>query len=415
MQSDLLPVPAPVLTRAFQELARGVVNVNEVRKISEFLFPFPYAQLISIMLLLHCLVMPFVAGVLLDKWYWAFLSSFISIFAFWGLNYVAAEIELPFGEDDNDLPMRGMQQYMNRTLLLLLEDSAQQVPRGLREEFPPEGGQRRVRRAKSFIGTVPGLGNSRRMYAEDDSHDSPRPVEKRGRRMSTISFRSNNSASELSSCSSQSRPVSVKSNSDGLEGAVCNEDSDGVRAGSKVSNLSQISQHSRQPSATPSAPPDDPVPPQPPSSDEQLQGSDIVAAEDDAAFAETSIYGGAAEGKVLSIEQASGTEDASQIGLSVEALSWNSGSPASPSEGVVEFNSSFGHGLVPWSKPAPAPSVQITSSMEGDATGKSGGLPSASMSGLSLASPAGWGSPVSSPVASQEKELVPCDRAMSPS
>lgn len=129
MSIGVVDIPPPILSRVFQELSRGVVNINNVRKITEFLFPFPYAQLITVMLLLHWVITPVMSGILLTKWYWAALVSFISVFAFWSLNYIASEIECPFGDDDNDLPMHEMVTYMNRTLVLLLEEGAQIPPK----------------------------------------------------------------------------------------------------------------------------------------------------------------------------------------------------------------------------------------------------------------------------------------------
>lgn len=86
-----------------------MVNVNNVRKISDFLFPFPYAQLTSSMLLLNMLVTPVLSSILLQTWYACASLSFVTIFAFFSLNYIATEIERPFGLDDNDLPMAGFQ------------------------------------------------------------------------------------------------------------------------------------------------------------------------------------------------------------------------------------------------------------------------------------------------------------------
>lgn len=136
MDSGVLPIAPPVISRVFQELSRGVVNVNNVRKISEFLFPFPYAQMMTVMLLLHVGISPVLNGVLLEKRYWSGFASFISIFAFWSLNYVAAEIECPFGDDANDLPMHAMQRYMNRTLAQLLDDRAQTLPECSEQMMP---------------------------------------------------------------------------------------------------------------------------------------------------------------------------------------------------------------------------------------------------------------------------------------
>jgi len=129
LDGGIVAVPPPVLSRVFQEISRGVVNLNEVRKISEYLFPFPYAQLATCILLLHTFLSPIVSGILLETWYWSFIFTLFSVFAFWSLNYVAVEIECPFGDDDNDLPMVDMSRYFNRTLLMLLNEEAQKVPR----------------------------------------------------------------------------------------------------------------------------------------------------------------------------------------------------------------------------------------------------------------------------------------------
>eukprot|EP00443_Scrippsiella_acuminata_P050821 CAMPEP_0115393978 /NCGR_PEP_ID=MMETSP0271-20121206/12028_1 /TAXON_ID=71861 /ORGANISM="Scrippsiella trochoidea, Strain CCMP3099" /LENGTH=531 /DNA_ID=CAMNT_0002817633 /DNA_START=47 /DNA_END=1638 /DNA_ORIENTATION=+ len=112
MHTGVLPVPPPVITRVFQELSRGIVNLNNVRKIAEFLFPFPYAQMIAILLLIQSVLTPIIAAFLLED-----------------NELIAAAIEIPFGEDSNDLPMSDMMAYMNRTLIELLKTQAQEPPR----------------------------------------------------------------------------------------------------------------------------------------------------------------------------------------------------------------------------------------------------------------------------------------------
>mmetsp|Transcript_16525 Transcript_16525/g.47943 ORF Transcript_16525/g.47943 Transcript_16525/m.47943 type:complete len:588 (-) Transcript_16525:18-1781(-) len=128
MQSGVIPIPPPVISRVFQELSRGMVNVNNVRKISDFFFPFPYAQLAGCMLLLNMVVTPLLTGILVVKWYSAAFLAFLTIFAFCSLNYIAIEIECPFGLDENDLPMTGFQIVFNRSLVMLLERQAQTIP-----------------------------------------------------------------------------------------------------------------------------------------------------------------------------------------------------------------------------------------------------------------------------------------------
>lgn len=127
--TGVLPIPAPILSRVFQELSRGIVVVNNAKKISEIPFPFPYAQMVSVMLMIMALVTPFVAGMLMGNIIWAGGLTFVSVFAFASINYIAAEIELPFGDDPNDLPVAELQRTMNRYLLVLLEEKTQRPPR----------------------------------------------------------------------------------------------------------------------------------------------------------------------------------------------------------------------------------------------------------------------------------------------
>eukprot|EP00428_Durinskia_dybowskii_P040208 CAMPEP_0170276634 /NCGR_PEP_ID=MMETSP0116_2-20130129/38301_1 /TAXON_ID=400756 /ORGANISM="Durinskia baltica, Strain CSIRO CS-38" /LENGTH=441 /DNA_ID=CAMNT_0010527905 /DNA_START=39 /DNA_END=1361 /DNA_ORIENTATION=+ len=161
MESGVVPIPAPVISRVFQELSRGIVKVNDVRKITEFLLPFPYVQLTSCMLLLNFLLTPFTLGIFLTEWYVAGALAFISIFAFFSINYIAAEIESPFGTDENDLPMKGMQDALNRSLRMLLDSRARIVPvdqaevaREMDEDNELDAtSAHKLKRVKSIMGT----------------------------------------------------------------------------------------------------------------------------------------------------------------------------------------------------------------------------------------------------------------------
>ena len=91
------------------------------------LHPFPYALRISIMLLFHVLITPVVCFVVLGKWYLSGLQTSVAVLGLWSLNYVATEIECPFGDDEYDLLMHPMLNSMIGTLLLLLDERAQTV------------------------------------------------------------------------------------------------------------------------------------------------------------------------------------------------------------------------------------------------------------------------------------------------
>mmetsp|Transcript_44207 Transcript_44207/g.89294 ORF Transcript_44207/g.89294 Transcript_44207/m.89294 type:complete len:537 (+) Transcript_44207:112-1722(+) len=128
-EGNVLKVPPPLLTRAFQELSRGIVNLNNVRKIKEIPFPFPYAQLIAVMLIVHWVTTPIVASQLIESQAAAGVGCFCLTFAVWSLIFITMEIDQPFGDDTNDLPLHEMQRDFNHSLLTLMHPLAQRVPR----------------------------------------------------------------------------------------------------------------------------------------------------------------------------------------------------------------------------------------------------------------------------------------------
>lgn len=131
MYSGILPIPPPVITRAFQELSRGIVHLHDARKIAEIPFPFPYAQMMTVFLTIHWAATPFFSALLTDSVTFSCTFTFVSVFAYWSINYIASEIEMPFGSDPNDLPMAEMMGDMNGSLLALLQKDAQVPPKFL--------------------------------------------------------------------------------------------------------------------------------------------------------------------------------------------------------------------------------------------------------------------------------------------
>lgn len=123
-----LKVAPPILSRVYQELSRGIVNLHNVRRIKEVPFPFPYAQMITIMMLIHLIVTPVLASQLCTTPMWSGSLTLCVVTAFWSMQYIALEIEQPFGEDMNDLPVAAFQSEMNDSLTLLLEPEVQSPP-----------------------------------------------------------------------------------------------------------------------------------------------------------------------------------------------------------------------------------------------------------------------------------------------
>jgi len=129
MSSGVIPVPPPILTRVFQELSRGLVGAKDVQKIAEFPFPFPYAQLTAVLLFVQTALTPLMAVVIIGDPAWSAAVTFVSVLALWSTNFIASELEQPFGDDENDLPIADMMREMNIRLIALLDDRVKTPPK----------------------------------------------------------------------------------------------------------------------------------------------------------------------------------------------------------------------------------------------------------------------------------------------
>eukprot|EP00443_Scrippsiella_acuminata_P077615 CAMPEP_0115379490 /NCGR_PEP_ID=MMETSP0271-20121206/4559_1 /TAXON_ID=71861 /ORGANISM="Scrippsiella trochoidea, Strain CCMP3099" /LENGTH=398 /DNA_ID=CAMNT_0002802695 /DNA_START=196 /DNA_END=1389 /DNA_ORIENTATION=- len=129
VKMQVLSVPPPILTRAFQELSNGMVKYHDAMVIAHVPFPFPYMQTSEILLILHWVFTPLLMCTWTVAWPWTFSFCFISVLFLWSLNAVACELENPFGEDPNDLDALHAQNHLNQRLLLLLRPSTFRTPK----------------------------------------------------------------------------------------------------------------------------------------------------------------------------------------------------------------------------------------------------------------------------------------------
>eukprot|EP00930_Biecheleria_cincta_P018926 TRINITY_DN14595_c0_g1_i2.p1 TRINITY_DN14595_c0_g1~~TRINITY_DN14595_c0_g1_i2.p1 ORF type:complete len:361 (-),score=43.20 TRINITY_DN14595_c0_g1_i2:187-1269(-) len=125
--SGVLEIPPPILSRVFQTLSRGQVNLANCKKMVSTLYPFPLAQLTAVLLIVFAVLTPFhMSAVILNR-YWACTFTAIPIAGSFALNYIARELEMPFGNDPNDLPLEDFQNHMNRSLLMLIRDESDHI------------------------------------------------------------------------------------------------------------------------------------------------------------------------------------------------------------------------------------------------------------------------------------------------
>merc|ERR1712130_1055838 len=107
-------------------ISRGIVNANNVQKISDFVYPL--ATLTNTIVIIHVLTTPIMTGLFAGHWTWACIFTFVSVLLVCGVNSYAEQLEMPFGDDEGDVPLENLQMHMNNKLLTLIEDRAQNPP-----------------------------------------------------------------------------------------------------------------------------------------------------------------------------------------------------------------------------------------------------------------------------------------------
>jgi len=127
-KGSVIDVPPPILSRVYQTLSRGFVNLLNAKKIKDTRFPFPHAQAIALMILILSVLTPLVVTSLMQEAILAMAATFVPILGLCILNYAAEELEMPFGDDANDLPLSHFQEEMNSSLLMLIHRCSDHVP-----------------------------------------------------------------------------------------------------------------------------------------------------------------------------------------------------------------------------------------------------------------------------------------------
>eukprot|EP00419_Tripos_fusus_P051094 CAMPEP_0172826358 /NCGR_PEP_ID=MMETSP1075-20121228/19360_1 /TAXON_ID=2916 /ORGANISM="Ceratium fusus, Strain PA161109" /LENGTH=511 /DNA_ID=CAMNT_0013668001 /DNA_START=236 /DNA_END=1771 /DNA_ORIENTATION=+ len=126
-KNNIISVPAPILSRVYQTLSRGFVNLLNARKIKDTRFPFPYAQAINLLMIILVVFTPLTMSAIIAQKSWSAVATFVPVLALYAMNFTAIELEMPFGEDPNDLPLSHFQEEMNTSLLMLIHPMSDHV------------------------------------------------------------------------------------------------------------------------------------------------------------------------------------------------------------------------------------------------------------------------------------------------
>lgn len=126
--NGLLNIPPPILSRVFQELEKAMIEYNQVLEVMSIPFPFPYAQCAIFLLVVVGICTPFAMCSWVDHPIVAGVLSFLTMVCLVSLELIASELENPFGEDCNDLPIEDFHNSLNESLMLMISEDAHDLP-----------------------------------------------------------------------------------------------------------------------------------------------------------------------------------------------------------------------------------------------------------------------------------------------
>lgn len=128
-RSGVIDIAPPILSRVFHELSIGNVHFNTAKTFSDVPFPFPFAQMVWVMIcFFSSFPAPFISAHYLPVGS-GFIVTFLCVSTFWCIHYIAVELERPFGDDPNDLPLMDIQVAFNKSLAILLVEQLHSPPR----------------------------------------------------------------------------------------------------------------------------------------------------------------------------------------------------------------------------------------------------------------------------------------------
>ena len=113
-ETEGLRVPAPVLSRVYQTLSDGMLGFNQADKLAKTPFPMPYAQMLTVLLLVFNVTQPVMIAGNVNALWLALVMNVVSVVAYQGLNETARELEDPFKPTHaNDLGLPQLQAMFN--------------------------------------------------------------------------------------------------------------------------------------------------------------------------------------------------------------------------------------------------------------------------------------------------------------
>jgi len=105
---SVISMPPPIMSRAYAELSQGMLAFSQAVKMADFPFPFPFAQLLEWLLVAYTIVIPLFAVVFTGSVVVGPFLSFLATLTYWTLTSISRELENPFADGPNQVPVIDM-------------------------------------------------------------------------------------------------------------------------------------------------------------------------------------------------------------------------------------------------------------------------------------------------------------------
>merc|ERR1719253_515336 len=113
----IVTIPPPIYSRVYQEMSNGMLGFMQAYKISVLPFPIPLTNMTEILLGVIVTFIPFLIEKFTKALIFTPVFTFFSVFGMFVMHAVTMQLEMPFGDDYIDLPIREMHNAFNTSLL----------------------------------------------------------------------------------------------------------------------------------------------------------------------------------------------------------------------------------------------------------------------------------------------------------
>jgi len=118
--NDMLLIAPPIQSRMYQELSNGMLGFNHALKVADVPFPFPYSQMLLLVLGAWTCFLPFCVMSFTQSLIAGPILAFILSTSMYCMNDLARELENPFGQDINDVCLP---EFHNRFIMVVSDAS----------------------------------------------------------------------------------------------------------------------------------------------------------------------------------------------------------------------------------------------------------------------------------------------------